>query len=135
MDSSSIDIPGSEIASIVFQDTSLHISFSRAYIIKTMTGSVERTRWWQAGELIFSAATIHDPIPNGPLVCAGGDITENLYTYRDMLPIPFTGRGQIECLLKFKNCTEILHLNAQAVRLQLEAVPKYIEHIRPQTAL
>lgn len=131
MDSSSIELLNSEIDYIVLQDTILRIHFSKAYIIKTMTGSIESTRWWQALELIFSSATVESAIPTGALICAGGDMVENVYTYRDMIPIPFVGHGHIECLLKFNDYSEPLRVKAQAVSLQLEAVAKYIEHIRP----
>ena len=55
MDSSSIELPGSEIESIEYENGCLRVRFSRAFIVKTMTGSVERTRWWQNGELVFDA--------------------------------------------------------------------------------
>ncbi|MEJ2466193.1 MAG: hypothetical protein P8045_10890 [Candidatus Thiodiazotropha sp.] len=56
MDSTTIELPGSEIESITLQDGKLIIRFSRAYLVKTLSGSVERTRWWQAGSLIFDEA-------------------------------------------------------------------------------
>ncbi len=37
-----------------FEEGKLKVRFSRAYIIKTMSGSEERTRWWQTGELVFA---------------------------------------------------------------------------------
>ena len=79
MDSSSIELPGSEIESITLQDGQLTVRFSRAYIIKTMTGSVERTRWWQSGELVLGGAELAGHLPQAPLVCAGGDLDENVY--------------------------------------------------------
>ena len=54
MDSRSIQLDGSEIEKIEFQDKQLKIFFSKAIIIKTMTGSVEKTKWSQAGYLIFT---------------------------------------------------------------------------------
>jgi len=131
LDSSSIELPGSEIHEIVLHNNMLIIRFSKAYIVKTMTGSVERTRWWQAGELIFTNVEVKSDVPQGQLVCAGGDIVENIYTYRDMIPIPFVSRGHIRCALKFKDLNQPLLSAAQEVRLQLEGVAKYIEHLRP----
>ena len=54
MDSTTIELPGSEIESITLEEGRLVVRFSRAYLVKTLSGSVERTRWWQAGELILS---------------------------------------------------------------------------------
>jgi len=56
MDSSSIELPGSEIGSIRLLDGCLRVEFSRAYMVKTMTGSRERTRWWQSGAIVIEEA-------------------------------------------------------------------------------
>ncbi|MEW8396188.1 MAG: hypothetical protein AB2707_08510, partial [Candidatus Thiodiazotropha sp.] len=72
MDSSSIDLPGSEVESIEFENGRLTIRFSRAIVIKTMSGSEERTRWWQAGALVYEAADLESAIPGFPCVCEGG---------------------------------------------------------------
>jgi len=131
MDSSSIELSGSEIETITLQDGMLRVRFSRAYIIKTMTGSVERTRWWQTGELVLEGAEAQGELPQGPLVCAGGDVSENIYTYRDMIPIPLESRGHARCLLRFRDSDRILRAEGRGVRLQLEATAKYIEHLQP----
>jgi hypothetical protein len=131
MDSSSIELPGSEVESIELDGDRLKLRFSRAYIVKTMTGSVERTRWWQAGDLILEGAEAQVSLPVGPLVCAGGDLDENVYTYRDMIPIPLDSRGHIRCELRFRDTDQCLSARAESVRLQLDDAPKYIEHIRP----
>lgn len=130
MDSSSIELPGSEIERIMLDDGILRIRFSRATIIKTMTGSVERTRWWQAGDLVIEGAREQGPWPKGPVVCAGGDLDENIYTYRDMLPIPLESRGRIRCELRFAGGEPPLTVEGETVRLDLFDVPKYIEHVR-----
>jgi len=67
-----------------------------------------------------------------PAECAGGDVGENIYTYRDMLPVPLESRGQAHCALKLVGSEHLLKVNATAVRLDLEDVAKYIEHIRPE---
>jgi len=132
MDTSSIELPGSQIDSIVQEHGSLRIRFSRAYIVKSMTGSAELTRWWQSADLILEGAVAAAELPRGPLVCAGGDLDENLYTYRDMLPLPLESRGRIRCELSFRDTDARLVAKAERVRLALDAAPRYIEHVRPQ---
>ena len=132
MDSSSIDLPGSEIESIELDNGVLRVRFSRAYIIKTMTGSVERTRWWQAGDLVMEGAEVEGELPRCPLVCAGGDVGENVYTSRDMIPLPLDSRGRTHCALSFEGSDQKLIANAQTVRLEMRDAPKYMEHIRPE---
>lgn len=131
MDSSSIVLNGSEIEKIETIGDTVKIYFSKAFILKTMTGSVEKTRWYQAGFLIFDNAEV-EAEPVLPAVCAGGDVSENVYTYRDMIPVPLESRGRAGCNLHFENTEERLIVHATAVRLQMLDVPKYIEHIRPQ---
>jgi len=134
MDSTTIELPGSEIDSIDFTDGRLSLHFSRAHIIKTIDGSQERTRWWQAGDLVFEEAELHSEPPACPCVCAGGDVGENVYTYRDMLPIPLESRGRAHCELRFEGRDEPLRVVATGVRLVMEDRPHYIEHIRPEDA-
>lgn len=131
MDSTSIELPGSEVDRISIDGDQLHIHFSRAYLVKTMTGSVERTLWWQSGELIIGGAELDDEIPSGPLVVSGGDVGENVYTYRDMVPVPLDSRGRVHCDLKFGEGELRLRAQGETIRLEMEAVPKYIRHIRP----
>lgn len=130
MDSSQIELPGSQIASIEWAQGVLRLRFARALIVKSMTGSRERTRWWQAGELILEGVEIAPAMPPGPQVCAGGDLDANVFTYRDMIPIPFASRGLVRCEIRLEGEPSPLIAEGSAVRLELEDVPKYIEHIR-----
>jgi hypothetical protein len=131
MDSSSIELKGSEIDTVSLEQGCLRIHFARAFIIKTMTGSEEQTRWWQTGDLVMEGAQIEGDLPAGPLVCDGGDLEENVFLYRDMIPIPLDSRGRTRCDLRFRGTDTRLVANAQTLRLELADVPKYIEHIRP----
>ncbi len=130
MDSTTVDLPGSEIESITLEDGKLVVRFSRAYLIKTLSGSVERTRWWQAGALILDNAEVEADLPDAPCVCDGGDVGENVYTYRDMLPIPLDSKGSAHCALKIRGREGVLRARASGVRLVMEERPHYIEHIR-----
>ena len=131
MDSNSIELPGSEVDSISLQDGCLRLHFSRAYILKSMTGSDERTKWWQSGDLVLEGAELQSPLPAGPLVCDGGDIDDNVFTYRDMIPIPLDSRGRTGCKLRFRSTDASLIASGTSLRLEMTDVPKYIEHIRP----
>ena len=131
MDSSSIELSGSEIETIGYSDGRLCIHFSRALIVKTMTGSQERTRWWQRGDLVIEGAHLEGGLPDGPLVCEGGDIDDNVFTYRDMIPVPLESRGRIGCELRFRARDDCLVATGETLRLTMVDVPKYIEHIRP----
>jgi hypothetical protein len=131
METTSIELPGTEIDRITLKDGTLRLHFARASIIKTMTGSPERTRWWQAGELAIDGAEPQYPLPKPPLICAGGDIDDNVYTYRDMIPLPLNARGRVGCDLKLSGTSESIRMTGTAIRLEMEGIAKYIEHVRP----
>jgi hypothetical protein len=135
MDSSSIQLPGSELDAVSFEDGTLRVRFTRAYIVKTMTGSAEKTLWWQAGELILENAELLAPLPEpaggGAMLCDGGDIDENVYTYRDMIPIPLESRGHCGCNLAIRGDAKRITAQGDSIRLVMRDTPKYIEHIRP----
>jgi len=132
VDSTSIQLNGSEIEKVESQGSTVKIYFSRSILIKTMTGSVEKTKWWQAGYLVFEEAELIEQPAALPLTCAGGDVGENVFTYRDMIPVPLDSRGRAHCDLYFEDSSEHLKVEASAVHLEMLNVPKYIEHIKPE---
>jgi len=64
------------------------------------------------------------------MVCDGGDIDDNVFTYRDMIPIPLDTRGRARCELRLRGASQKLVAEGEALRLEMKDVPKYIEHIR-----
>jgi hypothetical protein len=130
MDSSSIELPGTEIESIDIENGQVSIRFSPAYIIKTISGSDERTRWRQVGTLVFSEAELEGEIPTVPCICEGGDVGQSVFTYRDMIPLPFEGRGHAHCDLRIKGTDQHLKVVGERVKLDMDDRPYYIEHIR-----
>ncbi len=131
MDSTSIELTGSKIAAVSNQGDDVHIVFEPAFLIKHMTGSVERTRWWQNGALVFEGATmtVDGELPELPAPCEGGDVGENVYTYRDMIPVPLVSRGRAHCDLRVGEAQ--IRVEGSGVHLDLVDVAKYIEHLRP----
>jgi hypothetical protein len=134
MDSTSIDLIGSKISQVSVEGDTVKVHFEPAYLIKTMTGSTERTRWWQNGALVFAGAELDDAeaLPGLPANCAGGDVGENVYTYRDMIPVPLESRGHAHCALKIDGSESLICIQAEGVSLQLDDVAKYIEHLRSE---
>ena len=130
MDSTSIDLMGSRIVAVTVDGATVRIRFEPAYLIKTMTGSTERTRWRQSGELVFDGAEVDGDLPPLPANCTGGDVGENVYTYRDMMPVPLASRGHVRCDLKVEGSDARICVTGAAVEVRMEGVPKYIEHLR-----
>lgn len=134
MDASSIQIAGTEVAGTSQDDDAFRLHLSRALIVKTMTGSVEKTLWWQAGEILIGGAEVDGELPaTAPILCERGDIDDNQYTYRNMIPIPLESRGRIRLEFFFAGQDAPLIVTGETIRLDLRDTPKYIEHIRPST--
>lgn len=131
MDSSTIELVGSRIQGVVVDGDTVRVRFEPAYIVKSLTGSTERTRWWQHGELVFAGAELEGDLPPLPATCVGGDVGENVYTYRDMIPMPLRSRGHARCDLRVEGSDIPIRVTGEAVELRMEDVPKYIEHVRP----
>ena len=129
MDSNTIELPGSQISGVTIDGGTIRVHFERVIIIKTMPGAFERTKWWQQGDLVFEDAQLIDALPSLPAVCSGGDIGENVYTYRNMIPIPLESRGAAHCDLKIEDDDQHIRIQAEAVHLDMIDAPKYIEHI------
>ena len=132
MDSTSIELPGSKVTAVEMDGDTVRVVFEPAYLVKSMTGSVERTRWWQNGVLVFEEASLDDEtgLPELPAECRGGDVGENVYTYRDMIPVPLTSRGHAHCDLRVGDAR--VRVEGSGVHLDMVDVPKYVEHIRPE---
>jgi hypothetical protein len=131
MDLTSIELAGSVIASVTSQNDEVVIRFEPAYLIKSMTGSDERTKWKQNVELVFTGATVEDSDQLAfPATCAGGDVGENIYTYRDMIPVPLESRGSAHCDLGLIDTEQHIRVQAGGLKLVQEGTAKYIEHIR-----
>jgi hypothetical protein len=130
MDSSTIELVGSNVEEVVVDGGTVRVRFAPAYIVKTLTGSTERTRWWQNGELVFGGAEVEGDLPCLPAICLGGDVGENVYTYRDMIPMPLRSRGHVRCDLRVEGSDAHIRVTGEAVELRMEDVPKYIEHVR-----
>ena len=132
MDLTSIELPGSKITLVeATVEGAVRIRLEPAYLIKTMTGSEERTKWWQNMELVFEEAEIiaGNDLPL-PAMCAGGDLSENVYTYRDMIPVPLESRGFAACDFAFEGTDQHLQVRGSGVKLIEEGRAKYIEHLR-----
>jgi hypothetical protein len=79
---------------------------------------------------VYEGAELESDIPGFPCICEGGDVGENVYTYRDMIPIPLDSHGRARCDIKFDSSETRLQAWAEGVRLVMDDRPRYIEHIR-----
>lgn len=129
MEINSIDLTTSKIAAVQIDGDTIQVIFEPAYIVRTMTDAIEKSLWYQNGALVFEGASLETAdLPDFPADCAGGDVVENVYTYRDMVPIPLSSRGDVHCSLKVAGTDKTIDIRGTVVRLDMLANPKYVKH-------
>jgi len=71
-------------------------------------------------------------LPACPCEISGGDITNNIYTYRDHapLPLPINWRGDVRCVLKPAGSEVAFSISGAAMQLEQIETPRYIRHIK-----
>ena len=122
-------ITGALLERIEQEDNTMTLHFSEVEIVKAMEGAFEDTLWKQACDLVIEDAVVDGDLPACPCELAGGDITNNIYTYRDHAPLPIAWRGEVGCTLKCTNGGAELSIQGDAMQPKLIGHPRYIKHV------
>jgi hypothetical protein len=127
---STLRLPGCVLQSITREDTGVVLGFSLVYLVKKIEGAFEDTLWKQAGDLIIFNAEIEEGLPACPCEIDGGDLQDNIYTFRDMVPLPLKWRGATSCILRTRGGAGTLEISGDAMEMHLIGDPRYIGHIK-----
>lgn len=124
-----LQLPGAELASIEREDDIYTLRFSRLHLVQEMEGAFEDSLWSQAVDLVIRGATLHGNLPNCPCAVRGGDLTNNIYTYRDHAPLPIRWRGDVRCRLAVSGEAGDFTLRGTDMEARQLDHPRYIRHI------
>ena len=127
-----LSLPQAQIARIERDGNTVRIHIREFFSYMSLSGSSERTQWRQAGTLVLDEAEIEDGLPDGPLVLAGGDVHDNTYIYRDLVPLPLDASGHVGCTLRVQGRDEPLILWGAHLRLETVGERRYVAHVRDQ---
>ncbi len=105
------------------------LEFSKAILVKTMDGAVDKTQWRQAGNVTVENAEIEGELSATACVVETADLIDNSYIYRDMVQLPFRTKGSVGFEVKFKGSNATLVVMGEQIELTLYDIPKYIKHI------
>ncbi|MEN8109163.1 MAG: hypothetical protein ABFS22_14310, partial [Pseudomonadota bacterium] len=94
-----LQIPGAELASIEQTGNEITLHFSQVQLVQEMEGAIEDSLWTQAVNLVIRDIDIEGELPACPCVIKGGDMVDNIFTYRDHAPLPINWRGEVRCTL------------------------------------
>lgn len=114
----------------IYRDKEHWIFDFHGELIKTMEGANQRTRWHQHGTICLHTTNTYSlsslPLP---LKLSGGELTDNIYVYRNSIRIPVHSFGNIELQLSWQDCKQSLKILADEIKITLCGTAKYISHV------
>lgn len=125
-----LQLPGAQLEAIDRTEDEITLHFSQVHLLQEMEGAFEDSLWTQAVRLTIRGASVEGELPACPCEISGGDLTDNIYTYRDHAPLPISWRGDVRCKLLAAGATAAFSIEGSAMQLQQIEHPRYIRHIK-----
>ncbi len=125
-----LQLPGAQLESIEQGDDQITLHFSRVNLVQEMEGTFEDSLWTQAVNLTIKGIELEGELPECPCEVAGGDMTDNIYTYRNHAPLPINWRGGVACTLKTAGASMGFSIEGESMQLEQIGHPRYIKHIK-----
>lgn len=124
-----LQLPGAQLASIEQDGDTFTLHFSQVQLVQEMEGAFEDSLWTQAVTLVIRDATLEGTLPDCPCVIRQGDLTDNIYTYRNHAPLPIKWRGEVYCKLVVDGTGSAFTLRGTGMDVTQLDYPRYIKHI------
>ncbi|MDH3979628.1 MAG: hypothetical protein OEU91_03845 [Gammaproteobacteria bacterium] len=126
-----LQLPGARLESIDRDgDDSITLHFSKVFLVQDMEGAIEDSLWTQAVSLTIRDIELDGELPDCPCEISGGDLTNNIYTYRDHAPLPIDWRGEVYCKLAIDGKAGKVTISGESMQLEQLDHPRYIKHTR-----
>ncbi len=126
-----LQLPGARLESIERDgDDAITLHFSKVLLVQEMEGAFEDSLWTQAVSLTIRDVELDGELPDCPCEIAGGDLTNNIYTYRDHAPLPMDWRGEVYCRLETEGKAGSVTISGSAMHLEQIDHPRYLRHIK-----
>jgi len=125
-----LQIPEARLESIERTNDAITLRFSQVRLVQVMENAFEDSLWTQAVNLTIGDYSLAGELPVCPCEISGGDITNNIYTYRDHAPLPINWRGDVRCALKVAGSDTAFSISGTTMQLEQLETPRYIRHIR-----
>ena len=124
-----LQLPGAQLEGITQDDDSITLHFSLVQLVQEMENAFEDSLWTQAIDLTVRGCAIDGELPDCPCELGGGDLTDNIFTYRDHAPLPINWRGEVNCSLKTTTGGEFSLAGISLAVTQIDH-PRYISHVK-----
>jgi hypothetical protein len=125
-----LQLPEARLESIDRDADAITLRFSQVYLVQEMENAFEDSLWTQAVNLSIRGYSLDGELPACPCEISGGDITNNIYTYRDHAPLPINWRGDVRCVLQPAGSDVMFSISGTAMQLEQIETPRYIRHIK-----
>ena len=125
-----LQLPGAQLESIEQGENEITLHFSQLHIVQKMENAIEDSLWTQACDLVLRNIEISGELPDCPCEIKGGDLTDNIFTYRDHAPLPIDWRGDTGCKLTIAGSNTGVSIDAEYLQVDRLEHPHYIKHIK-----
>jgi hypothetical protein len=125
-----LQLPEARLETIDRDADAITLRFAQVYLVQEMEHAFEDSLWTQAVNLTIRDYSLDGELPACPCEITGGDITNNIYTYRDHAPLPINWRGDVRCTLKVAGSDAVFSINGNIMQLEQLETPRYIRHIK-----
>ena len=125
-----LQIPGAQLESIEQGDNEITLHFSQVHLLQEMEAAIEDSLWTQAVNLTVREIEIEGELPECPCVIKGGDLVDNIFTYRDHAPMPIDWRGEVRCTFTVESTGTKFSIDGESMQLEQIDLPRYIKHIK-----
>jgi hypothetical protein len=125
-----LQLPEARLESIDRDADAITLRFSQVYLVQEMENAFEDSLWTQAVNITVKNYSLDGELPDCPCEISGGDITNNIYTYRDHAPLPINWRGDVRCSLRVAGSDAGFSISGNTMQLEQIETPRYIRHIK-----
>ncbi len=125
-----LQLPDARLESIDRDADAITLHFSQVQLVQEMENAFEDSLWTQAVNITVRNYSLDGELPACPCEISGGDITNNIYTYRDHAPLPINWRGDVRCSLKVAGSDAEFSISGDTMQLEQIETPRYIRHVK-----
>ena len=125
-----LQIAGAQLESIDRDEDEITLHFSRVELIQEMENAIEDSLWTQAVDLTVKDITVDGDLPEAACEIKKGELTDNIYTYRDSAPLPIDWHGDVNCTFVVAGTDREFSIDGTAMQLEQLAHPRYIKHMK-----
>lgn len=125
-----LQLPGAQLASIDQGDNEITLHFSQVQLVQEMENAIEDSLWTQAIDLTIKDIELEGELPACPCDITGGDLIDNIFTYRDHAPLPINWQGEVSCKLIVAGHDAGFTISGATINVNQIDNPRYIKHVK-----